>query len=238
MLSNLSVILAPSAFKTSAPRCASARLVVAAGLIAGAFLLLVLQPAKAENAATPIAIASQKIAAGQMLNGRFLLNRHLAGFSRELQSEGTFTLVPDKGLIWRVATPFASTAAITPNGILQLTGGEEAMRLPASSQPGLSQLFTVLSAAVSGDVAHLEQLFTVRQSGTADQWKIVLEPLAADAGKVAQVKSLTLNGSTHVETADIDKGGGDTDRIVFSGQTITPSTLSADDVALLETLDR
>ncbi len=137
--------------------------------------------------------APQTLAAGQILRGHFVQDRILAGFAKPLRSEGTFVLVPGKGLIWRGEKPFPNTTIISPDGILQLANGQEAMRLPASRLPGLSHLYEVLGAAVSGNIKPLQQTFTVKQTG-GTTWHIVLTPLHPDNPAMAQLKMLTPDG--------------------------------------------
>ncbi len=154
-------------------------------------------------------IATQTIAVGQALRGHFVQDRQLAGFTRPLRSEGSFVLVPGTGLIWSGQKPFLNVTVITSNGILQLANGQVAMRLQASRIPGLSHLYEVLGAAVSGDIKPLTGgLLTVMQSGSPAQWRLVLTPVHSENSATAQLKSLTLTGRRFVDTIEIDKGGG------------------------------
>ena len=160
--------------------------------------------------------------------------RQLAGFARPLRSEGSFVLVPGMGLIWRGEQPFANTIVITPSGILQLANGQVAMHLQASRVPGLSHLYEVLGAAVSGNIKPLQQTFSVTQSSGADPWHIVLTPLHPENPAMAQLKSLTLTGGRFVNAVEVDKGGGDVDRITFLDQHVAAANLSTDEKALLD----
>jgi hypothetical protein len=178
----------------------------------------------------------QSVAVGEALRGHFQQTRQLAGFSKPLISEGSFVLVPGKGLIWHDEKPFANVTVITPDGILQIAGGQEAMRLPAAKLPGLSHLYDALAAAVSGNVEPLKQTFSVRQSGGPAEWKIVLTPLHPDSAAMAQLKSLTLTGHRFVDSIEIDKGGGDVDHIVMQGQAVASAGLSASEKSELEAL--
>jgi len=193
-------------------------------------LMLLAGSAHAEGA------APQLITAGEILRGHFLQERELAGFSRPLRSEGSFVLAPGTGLIWRGEKPFASTTIVSSAGIVQLSGNQEAMRLPAAQLPGLNRLYEVLGAALSGDIAPLRQTFTVLRSTQGDRWQIALTPL--QTGGVAQLKSLVLSGERFVEDVKIDRGGGDVDNITFLDQTVSHADLTADEKSLLQTLHK
>jgi hypothetical protein len=222
-----------------APRFASRRLPIANPLghkltllaaVTMVFVFLCVSPEQAHTAE----IATQTIAVGQALRGHFVQDRQLAGFMRPLRSEGSFVLVPGTGLIWSGQKPFSNVTVITSNGILQLANGQVAMRLQASRIPGLSHLYEVLGAAVSGDIEPLRRTFTVMQSGSPAQWRLVLTPLHSENPAMAQLKSLTLTGGRFVDAIEIDKGGGDVDRITFLDQRAEASHLTADEKELFE----
>jgi hypothetical protein len=180
-------------------------------------------------------IATQTIAIGQELRGRFVQERHLAGFANPLKSEGSFVLVPGTGLIWHGEKPFPNTTVLSPDGILQLADNQEAMRLPASRLPGLSHLYETLGAAVSGDIRPLQRTFAVVQQPGA-RWKITLTPLHPDNPAMAQLKSLVLTGTRFVDNVDVDKGDGDVDHIVFLDQHVEKADLTADERKLFAAL--
>jgi Outer membrane lipoprotein carrier protein LolA-like len=188
--------------------------------------------------AASVRAAPQAIPVGHILRGHFQQDRRLAGFSQPLRTEGSFLLVPGRGLIWFGEKPFANTTVITSAGILQLANGQEAMRLPASQLPGLSHLYEVLGAALTGNIDPLRQTFAITESSQTAQWQLVLKPLHPDSPAMSQLKSLTLSGGHFVETVEIDKGGGDVDRISFLDQTETAADLSANEKALLGKLGK
>src|SRR5580700_533468 len=90
---------------------------IASLTISASFLLLATPAALAADA------APSTLKASEILRGRFVQDRQLAGFAKPLQTEGTFVLVPGRGLIWRASTPFQSTTVITPDGIVGQVNG-------------------------------------------------------------------------------------------------------------------
>jgi len=186
----------------------------------------------ATHAAAPS--APQVLVAGEILRGHFVQERQLAGFARPLRSEGSFVLVPGRGLIWHNEKPFNSTTVITAGGILQLANGQEAMRLPAAKLPGLAQLYGVLGAALSGNTAPLQQSFAVAQTNDADGWRVELKPLSQSAAAMSQLRRLVLAGSHYVDSVEVNRTGGDTDRITFSAHRITKTDLMPEETAQLK----
>jgi hypothetical protein len=180
----------------------------------------------------------ETLKSGEILRGRFVQDRQLAGFAKPLRTEGMFVLVPGRGLIWRATSPFQNTTVITPEGVLGQVNGQETMRLPASRMPGLAHLYDVLGGALSGNIAPLEQTFSVKRSEVAAGWQMLLTPLHPDNAAISQIKSLTVAGHRFVETIEIDKDGGDVDRLTFLDQSTATSPLTSDEKGLLGALNK
>ena len=124
--------------------------VIAAWLAAFAALPL---PIAASGLGNTDAARPQVVKTGEILRGRFTLNRRLTGFAKPLRSEGSLSLIPGRGLIWHAQTPFENVTVLTAGGVSTRVNGQETMRLPASRVPGIGHLYDVLGAAVSGEDA-------------------------------------------------------------------------------------
>jgi hypothetical protein len=204
-------------------------------LLAGlAVVVCLLRPDPARPAdATP-----RTLNAGEMLRGRFVQERELAGFAKKLRSEGHFVLISGRGLIWSAEIPFKNTTVITAGGILQMVNGQEAMRLPASRLPVVSRFYDVLSGALSGDTRALEHDFTVARSADATRWHLQLSPARPNDPVLGQVKTIAVSGSTLVDQVDISKAEGDADHLRFLDQVVAPIALTAAEIALLDSAAR
>ncbi len=171
---------------------------------------------------------------GEILRGHFSQERLLAGFSRPLKSTGSFVLAPGKGLIWRTEAPLTDTVVITGNGILQIVNGQEAMRIPAQRMPVIGRFYDVLSGALTGDAAALDKVFSVEKHADPNQWQLVLHPAGGADPALAQIVAITVTGTALVDTVEIQKPGGDADRLSFSAQSRSRDALSADEAELLQ----
>jgi hypothetical protein len=105
---------------------------------------------------------------GEVLRGRFEQQRHLAGFTSVLRSEGHFVLAPGCGLIWQAETPFAVRTVITPGGLTQRIGDEETLRLSTDRVPFLAHLSDMLTGTLAHEWHALEQDFAIARSGDAE----------------------------------------------------------------------
>jgi hypothetical protein len=189
-------------------------------------------------AATPLALGAPleqpPLRPGESLSGRFVQERHLAGLSAPLVSEGRFLLAAGKGLVWHTEKPFDTTIVITPAGLLQLVDGREVQRMPAASAPFVARLYTMLGGALGGDWSAMAQDFSVeRRSGEAG-WTILLKPLAADDLAAAPLQSIAITGSAFVDSVEIRRPNGDWDHLAFSDEARSSAPLAAADARLLE----
>lgn len=173
----------------------------------------------------------QTLSDGQIIRGKFTQERHLQGFANPVKSEGHFVLVAGRGLIWTTDRPFPLTTVITGDGLAQSIGGKQATRLDARSMPFLTKLSAMMGSALAGDWAALDSDFSLRRDGG----RIVLQPKQADGAGVA-VKSIALTVSRFVDQADIEKPGGDFDRLAFSDQILSSGPPTAQESAAFDQL--
>ena len=177
------------------------------------------------------------LAPEESLRGRFVQERHLAGFAAPLRSEGRFLLRPDRGLIWYGEKPFNATTVITSAGLLHEVDGREANSMSTARLPFLGRFYDMLASALSGDWASMQRAFIVTQSGDKQAWIIELRPRHAHAD-VVPVEAMTISDGAFVNTVEIRKPGGDWDRITFLDQVVTAGPLSDEDARLFDSAGR
>jgi hypothetical protein len=173
------------------------------------------------------------VAPGQVLRGAFMQERRIKGFDRPLISTGDFVLARGQGLIWRTEHPFAIVTVITGKGLVQQVDGAETTRLATARLPLLGRLYDLLGAALSGDWHMLGTQFQVTRQGDATQWDLVLVPRAGADPLAMPFRSITLRGGTFLDEVRIVRLDDDSDRLVFSGQTLGTGNLSDAEAALL-----
>jgi Outer membrane lipoprotein carrier protein LolA-like len=180
----------------------------------------------------------QGVAAGQVLRGGFVQERHLKGFNAPLRSDGHFVLMPARGLIWRVEKPFPITTIITAAGLVQQVGGHETMRFAAARLPFLAHLYDMLGGTLGGDWQALEADFVVERSGDPAQWQVRLTPRKTDNVLAMPFAAIVANGGRFVETVEMTKPDGDADVLNFAGQVLSDAGLSADEATAFDSADK
>jgi hypothetical protein len=186
----------------------------------------------AASLGAPVVEAQVLLQPNEILRGRFTQDRHLKGFARPIRSEGSFTLVPGRGLIWKTEKPLAATTVITPAGLLQVADGQELTRLPTSRLPFLARLFDILGAALGGEWSGMAGSFAVAQVREADGTRLTLTPIAKDESALSRIQSIVVKAGRFAETVDIRRGDDDFDRITFSHQIADTSVLTDDEKSL------
>jgi hypothetical protein len=157
----------------------------------------------------------------------------LNGFDKPLRSEGSFVLIPGRGLIWHAEKPFESTTVITEQGLSVRAKGQEAVQLSAARMPGIGRLYDILEGAVAGNIASLQQDFAVARDRDAEGWHLVLTPRHPEIPAMSQIERLTITGGRFVEHVDIERTGGDVDHLSFLDQTEQTGRPTAEENSLL-----
>jgi len=178
------------------------------------------------------------VQAGEILRGRFVQDRHLEGMAAPLHAEGSFVLVPDKGLIWRGEKPFPMSTVITPAGILQRVGDEETMRIPATRVPVLAHFYDMLKSVLSGDWSAVERDFVVAHGSDAKAWTVTLTPRDKDDVMLGRIAKVALRGENLVGTVEIRQTNGDWEQLDFLDQAISTKPLAPDDASLFASAAR
>jgi hypothetical protein len=175
----------------------------------------------------------RSLTSGQSLHGRFEQARNLKGISATLKSSGSFVLVPDKGLIWRIEQPIQTTTVITRDGVRQIIKGNDVQHIEAARVPLISHFYDMLGGALIGDWSAMRHDFTVKTTGDDYAWQTVLTPLHSDDPITSALSSIAITGGAMVNRVDITRTNGDSEEITFLKQKFSSAPLSADDARLL-----
>lgn len=176
--------------------------------------------------AAPSGASAVTVHAGEVLRGHFVQTRHMSGFAKPLISEGSFTIAPQYGLIWTVTKPLRSATVITEGGLVQSNNGVETLNLSARKMPFIAQLHDMIAGMLTGDVAAMQQKFTLTQQGTSQSWRIRLVPRKANDAMMP-FKEIRARGDRFVEEVTMVRSDGDSDVLNFDAVTLSTTTLTA-----------
>jgi hypothetical protein len=174
------------------------------------------------------------LAAGQTLHGRFVEQRHLKGLTSTLKSEGSFVLAPGKGLIWRIEQPIQTLTVITPAAIRQIIDGSEVQHIDAARVPFIAHFYDMLNGSLTGDWSAMRHDFKVESTGDRQAWRTVLTPLQPDDPVAGMLASIVISGGKMVDSVDINRTNGDSERMTFLDQKVSSVPLVGEEARLLD----
>jgi len=200
---------------------------VAVALVLGAALLSTM-PAHAQR------LTLQE---GQVLRGTFEQKRYLGGLANPVRSQGVFTLVAGRGLIWTTTKPFPTTTVMTEAGLIQEVKGKETLRLEASRLPLMSKLYTMFGAALTGDWEAMQGAFALTRQQKGQSWTIQLESRRPDDPNLP-IKTINARGQRLLDEVEVVKPNQDRDVLSFSNQKLENGTPTAEENELLTRAQR
>ena len=173
----------------------------------------------------------QRLLQPDVLRGEFAQRKQVAGFSKPLQSSGTFLVARQHGVLWLTQRPFSSALRLTRDQILATQGGVETFRLDAAQQPAVSAINSLLFSLLNGDISALTEHFIVTGNMVGTSWQLELTPRQPVLARI--MRQVHLQGGAHVQQIAISESNGDHTEIAFSRQT-SDTPLSAAEVASFE----
>lgn len=170
---------------------------------------------------------ARSLTKAQVVRGKFVQQRRLAGLARPLESTGDFLFARGIGIEWHTAQPFDSQFILTHDGITQRDEGGESLRISAADQPALTVVSRVFFALFALDFDALSQDFTMHGVDSKPQWTLTLTPRTAALGSV--FKQALIRGDATVASVTLEDANGDSTVIDLRDVTYDPKGLSADE---------
>jgi Outer membrane lipoprotein carrier protein LolA len=152
-----------------------------------------------------------------VVRGKFLFDKYLAGVKRPLRSSGDFVYARKQGLLWHTRKPFDSELIMTGIRLVQRDDGKIVTMLNASSQPAVRVFADLLQALLALNVTQLQKTFELYGQKDAVRWELGLRT----RGKSMSVFSdATLGGRTLLETIELRESNGDRTEVSFQELTL------------------
>lgn len=157
-----------------------------------------------------------------VLRGEFEQSKTLKGFKKPLLSRGSFVMARARGVQWLTTQPFASTLVVTADRLTTLDATGSGQKMDARQEPGLRAFNETLMAVLMGDVKVLATRFKVEGSQDAQGWRLTLVP--RDAGLLALMTRIEIEGDQHVRAIQWHEASGDSNSVRFFGHKNTALT--------------
>ena len=148
------------------------------------------------------------------LEGNFIQSRQIAQLPLPLTSQGSFVFDGADQLDWLVTSPVQSQVLLYADRVVQIDASGEAQTMTRARFPVVGLLGGVFFGVLSGDLASLQEQFTIETLPTAQGWGLTLLP------RTDQLKqmfiSIQLRGGTYLNQIDLEEITGDKQTITFS----------------------
>ncbi|MGF6510205.1 LolA family protein [Paraburkholderia sp. 32] len=169
------------------------------------------------NAALVSQIAAH-LAQPKGVRAQFTQTQTLAAMKQPLVSNGTLLFFRERGVIWRIDTPYKATYVITDAGVAQLdASGRRVSTQSAQGSRGVAQVSKMMRAMLGGDLSALYSQFDVSAEGSAAQWRMRLTP---NQPQLAQsIKGLDMSGGDYLQNLRITLANGDETKLEFANST-------------------
>lgn len=145
----------------------------------------------------------------QNVQGDFVQSRHLKPLNRPITTEGKFTLVANKGLVWQMEKPFATQLRVTEKGIMQWNG----QQWVNNAKLGQAEQIQLFLGLLSGDVNGLKKQFNLVLKGSSKQWELTLTPSSLLMKQI--FNQIVIKGDELVRMISLDETQGDKTEILF-----------------------
>ena len=163
-----------------------------------------------------------QLQAPKTVQGRFTQQKHLRTLTKPVTTSGRFALRPGHGLFWHLQKPFELRLRVRRDGISrQDASGAWKSNGSQSTQAAQVKLFM---AVLGGDTAELQRHFTLKLSGSAGSWQLLLLPKTVVMKQVFE--NITISGDKLVRRIELKEKQGDRTVMQFE-QLQTDQTLDA-----------
>ena len=158
---------------------------------------------------------ASRLAQAKGVRAQFTQTQTLSAMKQPLVSTGTLVFFRERGVIWRVDTPYKATYVITDAGVSEVdANGKRVNTKSAQGVRGVAQVSKMMRAMLGGDLSALYSQFDVDAQGTPSQWKLELKP---NQPQLAQsIKGLQMTGGEFLQTLRITLANGDVTQIEFA----------------------
>jgi hypothetical protein len=156
----------------------------------------------------------QSLSQPNVVSGTFKQVRTVQGLSQPLVSSGTFRLSKQAGLLWQQTQPFLSTLTLTQSKIEQRMLDNPPTIITPKEQPIIFSFTHIFLSVFQGDIAQIQQHFSVYFIGTPKDWHIALIPKEAPLNKAIQ--HIEMQGANTISSILIADTQKNTTAIIFS----------------------
>ena len=143
------------------------------------------------------------------VQGDFTQQRFLKSLTKPITTQGKFTILAQKGLLWQMEKPFANQLRVKKDGIMQWDGKQWV----ANGKMGQAEQISLFLGLLSGDISGLKSQFDVTLGGNTQHWHLTLTPSSLLMKQI--FTNIQIQGDNVVKTIVLNEKQGDKTHIQF-----------------------
>ena len=164
-----------------------------------------------------------KFKSSPVLRSHFKQQRKLNILKKPLLSEGKFSFISGRGIIWEIKKPYPSVIIISEESVIEITRHNNTENINKKVNTG--GFYNVLESLLSGKIGQIESNFETRFSGSSKKWEIKLTPKTAPLNKIFTV--INLRGNEVLNHIQLTDKNSDTTAIDLVNIIKTPEKITA-----------
>ncbi|WP_372871261.1 outer membrane lipoprotein carrier protein LolA [Shewanella sp.] len=198
------------------------------------------QKTMAQNADVNLGALGTALKPQGAVRGEFEQTRTLKALKRPLVSRGSFVFSPEQGLMWAQNQPFENLLILSETRMFSRDSEGLWQQTEVNAKAGPATLMPMLvKAMMGGDMATLEQHFSLALSSQENLWRLTLAPkdndikalfaaielegsFISDAGTAPSADTQASTGKASTDRLKLISPNGDVSDIRFSNQQSGP----------------
>ena len=178
--------------------------------------------AQSANDAALVARIAAHLARATGIRAHFTQTQTLAAMKAPLVSTGSLAFYRDRGVIWRIETPYKATWVMTDTRVIRIDASGRRTEGGAQSARGAAEMSKMMRALLAGDLSALYGQFDVVAQGPLDHWALRLVP---NQPQLAQsIRALEMTGGDYLRTLRVATPNGDVTVRAEDASTTAPRT--------------
>lgn len=176
-------------------------------------IVLALRPAAGSD--WQLADLMRTLSHNQQQTATFVEKRYLSVLDKPLESSGELSFIPPNRLEKRTLKPKPESVIVDGDVLIVDQSNRRHLRVKLQERPEISAFVESIRGTLAGDQSALEKVYSIRLSGTAENWRLWLVPLQEQMVRI--VSRIQIAGSQGDLTAiEFDFADGDRSEMVVT----------------------
>jgi len=176
-------------------------------------IVLALRPAAGSD--WQLADLMQTLSHNQQQEATFVEKRYLSVLDKPLESSGELSFIPPNRLEKRTLKPRPESVIVDGDVLIVDQSNRRHVRVKLQERPEISAFVESIRGTLAGDQSALEKVYSIRLSGTAENWRLWLVPLQEQMVRI--VSRIQMAGSQgDLTTIEFDFADGDRSEMVVT----------------------